>query len=44
MNKDFSAAIRFADNHDPEVDSRKGNLKDLRDLLEEKEDFLYGSL
>ena len=38
--KDFSAAIRFADNLDPEVDSRKGNLKDLRELLEEKKAFM----
>ena len=38
--KEFSAAIRFTDNLDPEVDSRKGNLKDLRDLLEEKKAFM----
>ncbi len=38
--KDFSAAIRFAGNLDPKVDSRKGSLKDLRDLLEEKKAFM----
>ncbi len=38
--KDFSAAIKFVNNHVPEVDIRKGNLEDLRDLLEEKKAFM----
>ncbi|NOZ69728.1 MAG: hypothetical protein GXP46_10910 [Deferribacteres bacterium] len=38
--KDFTAAVRFAENLDPSVDTRKGNLTDLRDLLEEKKAFM----
>ena len=38
--KDFSAAIKFVNKHVPKVDIRKGNLKDLRDLLEEKKAFM----
>ncbi len=38
--KDFSAAIRFADNLAPEINSQKGNLKDLRDFLVEKKTFM----
>ncbi len=38
--KDFTAALRFADNADLGVDSRKGSLTDLRELLEEKKAFM----
>ncbi len=38
--KDFSAAIRFANNLAPEINSQKGNLKNLRDFLVEKKPFM----
>ncbi len=42
--KDFSNAMEFVRSSDPKIDSRKGDLKMMRDFLQGKRDFLLGLL
>lgn len=43
-DKDFSNAMEFVRSSDPKIDSRKGDLRMMRDFLQEKRDFLLGLL
>lgn len=43
-DKDFSSAMEFVRSSDPGLDSRKGDLRVLRDFLRGKRDFLLGLL
>jgi len=44
IDKDFSNAIEFVRSSDPKLDSRRGDLKMMRDFLQGKRDFLLGLL